>query len=416
MAITMENVRLVVTTAVAEVQAVDLHTHLMPSTHGELLLWGPDSLLTYHYLVAELFMVAPMSLQPDEFYGWSLAKQADLIWAELFVKRSPISEACRGALTCWQRLGLGAELGARDLTAIRAWYSAQDPDEFCQKVMKLAGLRYAVMTNIPFDDGEAKWWDEGAEIPSYFRSALRVDPLFAWAAASEKVAAAGFAKTFEGGKQYLRKWAKKMKPLYVMSSFPADFSYPDAPAAAAGEYSAPAILDNVILPLAEELGLPVALKVGTRRGANAALGQAGDGVGVADVASTMNLARTYPNVKFLVTFLSRVNQHEACVLSRKYRNVHLYGCWWFCNNPSIIDEMSRMRLEMLGTAVTLQHSDARIMDQLVYKWAHSREIIANVLVDKYSDVVRTGWKLTQAEVERDVYLLFGGAAEEFMAK
>ena len=31
-----------------------------------------------------------------------------------------------------------------------------------------------------------------------------------------------------------------------------------------------------------------------------------------------------PSVKFLCTFLSRVNQHEACVLAQKFRNLHLH--------------------------------------------------------------------------------------------
>ena len=61
--------------------------------------------------------------------------------------------------------------------------------------------------------------------------------------------------------------------------------------------------------------------------------------------------------------LSVDNQHELCVLARKFGNLHVYGCWWFCNNPSIIEQTTRMRLEMLGTAFTCQHSDARVLEQ-----------------------------------------------------
>jgi len=39
------------------VEAIDVHTHVLPPTHGSLLLYGIDELLCYHYLVAELFMV-----------------------------------------------------------------------------------------------------------------------------------------------------------------------------------------------------------------------------------------------------------------------------------------------------------------------------------------------------------------------
>jgi hypothetical protein len=32
---------------VASVQVIDLHTHLLPPSHGPLCLWGIDELLTY---------------------------------------------------------------------------------------------------------------------------------------------------------------------------------------------------------------------------------------------------------------------------------------------------------------------------------------------------------------------------------
>jgi len=90
--------------------------------------------------------------------------------------------------------------------------------------------------------------------------------------------------------------------------------------------------------------------------------------------------------------LARENQHELCVLARKFRNLHIFGCWWFTNVPEIINEMTRMRLELIGLSVTPQHSDARVLDQIIYKWTHSRRIIAQVLVEKYADLAQTGCK------------------------
>ncbi|HXT40678.1 MAG TPA: hypothetical protein VN887_11755 [Candidatus Angelobacter sp.] len=113
--------------------------------------------------------------------------------------------------------------------------------------------------------------------------------------------------------------------------------------------------------------------------------------------------------------LSRENQHELCVLARKFRNLHVFGCWWFTNVPSVAEEMTRMRLELIGLSVTPQQSDARVLDQLVYKWSHFREILARVLADKYADLRRVGWEPTTADIERDVGELFGGAFERFCA-
>jgi len=104
------------------------------------------------------------------------------------------------------------------------------------------------------------------------------------------------------------------------------------------------------------------------------------------------------------------------VTARKFRNLMIFGCWWFLNNPSLIDEITRMRFELLGSSVIPQHSDARVLDQLIYKWAHSRRIIANVLCEKYRDLMDTGWVLTEEEIRRDVNKLFGGTFEEFLNK
>jgi hypothetical protein len=53
------------------------------------------------------------------------------------------------------------------------------------------------------------------------------------------------------------------------------------------------------------------------------------------------------------------------------------------------------------------------LDQVVYKWHHSRRIIAKVLVEKYSALRQTGWSSSREEIERDVKDLFGGAFERF---
>jgi hypothetical protein len=153
-----------------------------------------------------------------------------------------------------------------------------------------------------------------------------------------------------------------------------------------------------------------------KRGVNPQLRLAGDGLGLSNLTSLANLCAAFPQNKFTATVLARENQHELCVIARKFRNLHIFGCWWFTNIPSIIEEMTRMRLELLGLSVTPQHSDARVLDQILYKWEHSRRVIAKVLTDKYADLADTGWEPTPAEIQRDVKQLFGGAFEAFLAR
>ena len=191
-----------------------------------------------------------------------------------------------------------------------------------------------------------------------------------------------------------------------MVSLPPNYRFP-------GGDSCSQLIENAVLPHCREFGLPFALMLGVKRAVNPALRLAGDGVGLADLQSLQNLCAGFPENKFLVTALPRENQHELCVLARKFRNLHVFGCWWFTNVPHVVEEMTRMRLELIGLNVTPQHSDARVIDQLVYKWSHFRDILARVLADKYAALSRAGWEPTTAEIQRDVKDLFGGAFERF---
>ena len=389
----------------------DIHTHLYPPAFGELLLWGVDELLAYHYLVAEVFRY--LDLPYEKFWKLSKTEQSDLIWKELFVEHSPVSEACRGVLTTLHTLGL--DVKKRDLPALREWFSRQDPDQHITRCMELAGVKKIYMTNSPFDDLERPVWENGFRRDERFQACLRIDPLFLWwPEAGPKLA--GWGYKVEGGppskkffaeiRRFLADWSKKLNAAYVMASIPPDYEFPASSASAR-------IVEEAILPHCREHGMPLALMPGVRRQINPHLRLAGDGVGLTNLVSLQNLCANYPDNKFLTTVLARENQHELCVLARKFRNLHLFGCWWFTNVPQLIDEMTRMRVELLGLSFTPQHSDARVLEQIIYKWQHSRRVIAQVLVDKYTALAQTGWQITPAEVERDVKGLFGGNFQRF---
>ena len=85
-----------------------------------------------------------------------------------------------------------------------------------------------------------------------------------------------------------------------------------------------------------------------------------------------------------------------------------FGCWWFLNNPSIISEITRERLELLGTGFIPQHSDARILEQLIYKWQHSRDVITESLCESYERLLQSGRAVTRKEIERDVTRMLRG--------
>ena len=392
---------------VASTPVYDIHTHLYDPAFGELLLWGIDDLLVYHYLVAEAFR--QFDIPYDRFWAMSKQQQADAIWDALFLKHSPISEACRGVLTTLNRLGL--DVKKRDLPALRKWFAKWNVSDYTTHVMDLAGVSRICMTNSPFDDIERVVWERGFRRDERFTAALRIDPLLlAWTdTAAPRLRDWGYdvtpqlsEKTIGEVRRFLADWTRRIDAQYVMVSLPPEFTYP-------GDTVTSRLMETAVLPHCREFGLPFAMMPGVKRGVNPLLKLAGDGVGHCDTATYENLIAAHPDNRFLITALARENQYSLCVAARKFRNLHLFGCWWFTNIPYLIEEMTRMRLELIGLSVTPQHSDARVLDQILYKWDHSRRIIARVLVDKYADLAATGWEPTRAEIERDVHDLFGGA-------
>jgi len=407
------SLRALVHQIVDETPVYDIHTHLYDAAFGDLLLWGIDELLIYHYLVAEAFRWTDLSY--DQFWALSKSQQAEVVWQSLFLDHSPISEACRGVLTCLNALGF--DVKKRDLAALRQHYAQWQPGEFITRACEVANVRKICMTNSPFDDLERPVWDRGFERDPRFVAALRIDPLLLdWVNTAPKLQAWGYdvspelnTKTFDGIRRFLGDWTKRIDSQYCMVSLPPEFQFP-------GNDATSQIIEHAIMPHGREYNQAFALMIGVRRQVNPLLRLAGDSVGTGDVGAVERLCAAFPENKFLCTMLARENQHAMCVAARKFRNLHIFGCWWFMNIPELIDETTRLRLELIGTSVTPQHSDCRVLDQLVYKWRHSRGIIANVLGDKYEDLAATGWEPTRTEIERDVRDLLGGALEKFVGR
>jgi hypothetical protein len=397
---------------VKRTQVIDIHTHLFAPAFGKLGLWGIDDLLTYHYLIAELFRSSKTA--PESFWRMSKTEQADLIWKTLFVENSPLSEAAQGIITVLSAFGL--DPCASDLREARAFFRSQQLPEHLDRVFDLAHISDVVMTNDPFDEREARVWESDADMEKRFHAALRMDALLNdWPNTAARLAHSGYriedsglsSKTVTEVRRFLDKWIERMRPLYMAVSLPDDFVFPDVDIR-------DRIIREVVLPTAREHRLPFAMMIGVRRSVNPSLRSAGDGVGRADVKAVERICAENADVRFLATFLSRENQHELCVAARKFSNLLPFGCWWFLNNPSIISEITRERIELLGTSFIPQHSDARILEQLIYKWKHSRRVIAESLSESYERLLLAGRAVTRAEIERDVARLFSGNFREWV--
>jgi hypothetical protein len=308
----------------------------------------------------------------------------------------------------------GLDPTAANLKEARAFFRSQDPDQHITNVFRLAKINQCVMTNDVFDPVEAAVWEAGFERDPRFHAALRIDPLLNdWGKTHSYLSSKGFnaAARFDAGaakesRRFLDEWIARMKPLYLAVSLPPSFRYPD-------ESERSEILREVIFPTCKAHNLPFAMMIGVRKRVNPALGDAGDSLGHADTSTVERICLENPDNRFLVTMLSRENQHELCVAARKFSNLMPFGCWWFLNNPSIVTEITRERIELLGASFIPQHSDARILEQVIYKWNHTRRVLVETLDAAYTELDRDGRTITEEEVNRDVERMFSGNFREW---
>jgi hypothetical protein len=411
--IAADRIQSTVEDVLAGTKFIDMHTHLFPPAFGRLGLWGIDELLTYHYLEAEFFRSSDFTC--DHYWSLSKKERADAIWQALFVANSPVSEATRGVIAVLHAFDLPTD--SPDLSAARSFFSAPTVETHVRRVIELAGVSRVVMTNDPLDPEEAPVWKSGIKADPQFQPALRLDRILrGWPEDCQALASQGYrvdervsGSSISEVRRFLASWCERMRPAYLAVSLPYTFQFPD-------DTAGNKILSEAILPSCREFGLPLSLMIGVRRQVNPRLRLAGDGVGRADLGSLEHLCRSYPDNRFLVSLLSRENQHELCVYARKFNNLMPFGCWWFLNNPSIVEEITRERLELLGTSFIPQHSDARVIEQLIYKWRNTRVTLAPILANSYRKISADGRKVTRREIERDVNRLFCGNFEQWTSQ
>ena len=377
----------------------DLHTHLFPPTHKGYYLLGLKNLLNYHYLIAELLTAT--NIEPSIFYSYNNDKKASLVWNELFVKRTPVSEACAGVLTILKQLNI--EINNKSFALICYEYDQKINSD--KNILELSNVSSLVMTNNPFDLDEWSLFNNNDWNKKIYLSSLRLDDLILdYQESLKKVNDQTTDSSENNIIDYLEKCYLQSNPVYAAVSLNT------------GSF-------NILLQTStwkkifiwlQSKNLPLTLMLGVNRGVNKSFGLAGDGIGSINLKELSDLCNIYPKNKFLVTCLSFNDQHELVVLGRKHPNLRIFGFWWFMNQPSIIKQILKMRIDMLGFSFIPQHSDARVSDQLIYKWIHFKKILYPVLLEYYQDLIDKNFPISETIIERDMHNLFCANAKDFL--
>ena len=377
----------------------DMHTHLFPPSHKKFFLSGFKNLLNYHYLIAELLTAT--NIDASTFYSYNFEKKASLIWNELFEKRTPVSEACTGVLSILKELNI--EINNKNFLSISDEYDNKIQSD--KNILNYSNVSSLVMTNNPFDLDEWSLFKSTDWDKKIYLASLRLDDLILdYEEAYNKAKNQTSKQEQDTIVAYLEKCYQQSRPVYAAVSLNlANFK---------------TIVDGSmwrnILAWLESKKLPLSLMLGVKRSVNKDFGLAGDGIGDINLKELSKLCNSFPKNKFLVTCLSLNDQHELTVLSRKHPNLRIFGFWWFMNQPTIIKQVLKMRIDMLGFSFIPQHSDARVTDQLIYKWSHFKKILYPILLEYYQNLLYKNFPLSEDILQRDINKLLFGNAKNFL--
>ena len=377
----------------------DLHTHLFPPKHEGYFLLGFKNLLNYHYLIAELLTAT--NIDASTFYSYNDEKKASLIWNELFEKRTPVSEACAGVLSILKELNV--EINNKSFLSICDEYDNKIQSD--KNILDLSKVSSLVMTNNPFDLDEWSLFNNGDWDKKIYLASLRLDDLILdYDEALKKAKDQTSNQEKNTIVNYLEKCYSQSNPVYAAVSLNLETFH--------------TIFEDTIwkdiLVWLKNKNLPLSLMLGVKRAVNKDFGLAGDGIGNINLKELSNLCNLFPKNKFLVTCLSLNDQHELTVLARKHPNLRIFGFWWFMNQPTIIKQILKMRIDMLGFSFIPQHSDARVSDQLIYKWNHFKKILHPILLEYYQDLLDKNFPISENILQRDINNLLSGNAKNYL--
>ena len=376
----------------------DLHTHLFPPKHEGYFLLGFKNLLNYHYLIAEL--LTGTNIDASTFYSYNDEKKASIIWNELFEKRTPVSEACAGVLSILKELNI--EINNKSFLSICDEYDKKIQSD--KNIFELSNVSSLVMTNNPFDLDEWSLFNTNDWDKKIYLSSLRLDDLILEYEETLKKAKDQISNQENIIVTYLEKCYSQSNPVYAAVSLNLETFH---------KIFHDSLWKDILVWL-ENKNLPMSLMLGVKRAVNKDFGLAGDGIGDINLKELSNLCNLFPKNKFLVTCLSLNDQHELTVLARKHPNLKIFGFWWFMNQPTIIKQILKMRIDMLGFSFIPQHSDARVSDQLIYKWSHFKKILHPILLEYYQDLFDKNFPISENILQRDIDNLLSLNAKKYL--
>ncbi|MCB0323301.1 MAG: hypothetical protein KDD69_06985 [Bdellovibrionales bacterium] len=399
-----------------EMTFTDIHVHDMPDVMGpEFALAGPDATIDYHYLYGEVLSDHRFSdAEAEALWQLPQAERVDLLIERSFGDGAlPVSEGRLGILTAAHALGLPTDSGdiKRIVAEWRTLYAELGRERYTNLIFEKARVNRVISTQSPFveaecerylDDRVIAEWDPrywcGLRFDEFAHKPETIGPLCERMKFPGAAGPLGNPKAQLHARKLLEFWIDRLPNVrYVALSLPGKLDFSDS------QHRALLTIEQVLAPVCRERNLPLFLMPFVRRQINPAYRNAGDVVERGDINGLIDLISRHRDILWAVTPLDEGDNYPLSFATRALGNLRVWGHWWCNLNPSLIKQQLKLRLENNGYAHYGINSDARIRDQLLFKFPHYLRVLHEVLLERCLDIQQlSGWPVTEEQVTATV--------------
>lgn len=394
-----EQLRKAVSEVLRTAPAADMHTRLTLPEPGGVKRYGIDALLTVPELTESMLRLCP-ELRGGPWDSLAPAEQAERVWDAHFVKRTPSGEACLTILSVLHTLGLRPD--GRRLPAYRDFFERMSASDHMELMFKLAGLTTVCLSFDPFSPAEQEVWERFRAMDPRWNVYLRLNVLIeGWSETWRQLREWGYdteeqltEKTAESVRRFLRYWIARLDPLYLAYDSLSPMEWTESSIRLR-------LIRECVIPVAGEAGIPIAFRL----------------EGIPERLDPLeSLVCGYPGNKFIGSARSQEPPSQLARLAKKHGNLHLFGCGSPRLPAGSMEPILRIRMESLGVDYTPLASEAVVWDALLPAWIGGRSLLAKLLTEKYSDLMKTGWQVAQEDIVRDAAALLGESFWRFLGR
>ncbi len=409
-------------TIVHKTPAFDIYTNLYDPRFDEAYIkTGIDELLTTKTLSDELFRYSPRSvsdpnqeLTREEYDSLPIRIKSELVWHRLFIANTPLSESTRAVLTALGLLQL--DPNTRNLGSYRNFFNNSSKQEHLENIIKRANIEGLVTCYDPLHPANQKFI-QTENTDQKFYTALDLSNLVCdWKQSYELLTKLGFMvkrsldkNTYPIIHEFMLSAIEQTKAVYIHLSIPSELSFSNK------RNNTLKLITKCIAPILLDAGIPLSIKFNENKSSPTLNSlKLNDSIQFSNIDFIQELITKFPGLRLLITDTNYENQYGLTLLSKKNHNIMPMNGSTHLSAQSSFTEISRMHLDQLGTSFIAHASSADVYEELLPKWAHSRWMLAEMLQEKYISLYRTGWRVSEEEIEHEAYKLLAGNARSFI--